>query len=91
MPREPLTPEQQHNVSEAMRHVHPAYDRELEFERIAINQGALCIERKACVRRVVGQFECVRLDGRGKESDAVPYCNACLPTKITSLGCVTRC
>jgi len=34
-----------------MKHVQPAYGPELEFERIAINQGALCIECKACGRR----------------------------------------
>src|SRR3954447_1634076 len=31
--------------------VQPAYGPELPFERIAINQGALCIECKACGRR----------------------------------------
>src|SRR3954447_5054979 len=31
--------------------VQPAYGAELPFERIAINQGALCIECKACGRR----------------------------------------
>jgi hypothetical protein len=51
MPREPLTPDQQRHVSEAMRHIHPAYGPDLPFERIAINQGALCIECKACDRR----------------------------------------
>jgi hypothetical protein len=45
MPREPLTPDQQRHASEAMRHIHPGPD--LPFERIAINQGALCIECKA--------------------------------------------
>ena len=29
----------------------PAYGLGLQFERIAINQGALCIECKACGRR----------------------------------------
>ena len=29
----------------------PAYGPGLQFERIAINQGALCIECKACGRR----------------------------------------
>jgi hypothetical protein len=31
--------------------VTPAYGRELTFERIAINEGALCIECEACRRR----------------------------------------
>ena len=45
------TPEQQRRLADAMRHVTPAYGPELPFERIAINQGALCIECKACGRR----------------------------------------
>jgi hypothetical protein len=31
--------------------VTPAYGRELTFERIAINEGALCIECRVCGRR----------------------------------------
>jgi hypothetical protein len=30
----------------------PAYGRELTFERVAINEGALCIECRACGRRI---------------------------------------
>jgi len=52
-----LTPEQQRRVEEAVCYVTPAYGPELPFERIAINRGALCIECKACGRRVVSQFE----------------------------------
>jgi hypothetical protein len=50
MPRESLTDQQCH-AAEAMRHIHPAYGPELPFERIAINQGAPCIECKAYGRR----------------------------------------
>ena len=31
--------------------VSPAYGPDLQFERIAINEGALCIECKTCGRR----------------------------------------
>ena len=36
--------------------VTPAYGLDLQFERIAINEGALCIECKACGRRAALTF-----------------------------------
>ena len=35
-----------------MKHVHPAYDRAtVDFDRIAIGPGILCVECKACGKR----------------------------------------
>src|SRR4051812_16584302 len=43
--------------------VQPAYGPELPFERIAINQGALCIECKACGRRsALTSKDCPQID-----------------------------
>jgi hypothetical protein len=48
---EKLTAEQRRRIEKAVMYVHPAYGPELALERVAINQGALCIECKACGRR----------------------------------------
>ena len=46
-----LTP-QQLRAREMMKHVHPAYDRAtVDFDRIAIGTGILCVECKACGKR----------------------------------------
>ena len=46
-----LTP-QQLRAREMMKHVHPAYDRaSVDFDRIAIGTGILCVECKACGKR----------------------------------------
>ena len=46
-----LTP-QQLRAREMMKHVHPAYDRAtLDFDRIAIGTGILCVECKGCGKR----------------------------------------
>jgi hypothetical protein len=48
--------------------VQPAYGPELPFERIAINQGALCIECKACGRRSALTSENCRHIHRGNKT-----------------------
>lgn len=50
--RSQLTPEQRRRVREAMQYVKPAYSSAtVDFDRIAISTGILCIECKACGRR----------------------------------------
>ena len=46
-----ITP-QQLRAREMMKHVHPAYERAtIDFDRIAIGTGILCVECKACGKR----------------------------------------